>query len=211
MLTKKKIAESIILRASGGRLSTTNAIDERDVYVTMDMVAAQMIAEDLRLQMRDKGRYNIDAAWVRQFTNVPLQYDKKTDQCYVDLPSNRINLEDDYDIQFIGWMQGGKSWPQESQGSQEAWELLEAGFVDQAYPYYLIGNQARFRTMPKRYQGQKLLVRMVAGIDGYDEEDVLPIPGIFAQRLLEETARTFMVQITTKAKFINDSNTNVKA
>lgn len=211
MLTKKKIAESIILRASGGKLSVTNAIDERDVYVTMDMVAAQMIAEDLRLQMRDKGRYNIDAAWVRQFVNVPLQYDKKTAQCYINLPASRINLEDDYDIQFIGWTQSLQSWPQESQGSQDAWTLLEAGHVPQSYPYYLVGNQAWFRTMPKRYAGQKVLVRMVAGIDGYDDEDVLPIPSIFAQRLLEQTAQTFMVQISTKAKYINDSNTNVKA
>jgi hypothetical protein len=211
MLTKKELAESIILRANGGHLSTTNAIDVRDVYKAADMVVAQIIAEDLRLQMRDKGRYNIDASWVRQFLNVPVQYDKKTAQCYVDLPATRINLEDDYDIQFIGWHQSLQSWPQESQGSQDAWTLLEAGYAAGSYPYYLIGNQAWFRTMPKRYAGEKVLVRMVSGIDGYDENDILPIPSIFAQRLLEQVAQTFMVQISTKAKYINDSNTNVKA
>ena len=211
MLTKKKIAESIILRASGGHLSVTNPIDERDIYVTMDMVAAQLIAEEMRMQMREKGRNNIDAAWVRQYPKVEIMYDSVTAECYIELPASRINLEDDYDIQFIGWPQGGQSWPQESQGSQDSWRLLEGGFTGADYPYYLIGNQARFRTMPKRHKGKKVLVRMVGGIDGYGDEDVLPIPSIFAQRLLEETARTFMVQITTKAKYINDSNSNVKA
>lgn len=211
MLTKKKIAESIILRATGGRLSTTSSIDERDVYTTMDMVAAQMIAQDMRMQMREKGRNNIDAAWVRQYPGVEIKYDNVTAECYINLPSSRINLEDDYDIQFIGWPQGGSSWPQESQGSQDAWRLLEAGHTDGAYPYYLIGNQARFRTMPKRHANKKVLVRMVSGIDGYGDEDVLPIPSIFAQDLLERTAQTFMVQISTKAKYINDSNTNVKS
>lgn len=211
MLTKKKIAESIILRSNGGRMSTTSPIDERDVYVTMDMVAAQMIAQDMRVQMKEKGRNNIDAAWVRQYPSVEVHYDSVTAECYINFPSSRINLEDDYDIQFIGWQQGGQSWPQESQGSQDAWRLLEAGHTDGTYPYYLIGNQARFRTMPKRYNGRKVLVRMVAGIDGYGEDDVLPIPSIFAQDLLERTAQTFAVQISTRAKFINDSNTNVKA
>jgi hypothetical protein len=88
--------------------------------------------------------------------------------------------------------------------------MLEAGATD-GYPYYLVGNRAWFRTMPKRYKGQKVTVRMVAGIDDYDDEEVLPIPSIFAQELLERTAQTFMVQISTKSKNINDSNTNVKA
>lgn len=211
MLTKKKIAESIILRANGGRLSTTSNIDERDVYETLNMVAAQMIAQDMRIQMREKGRNNIDAAWVRQYPKVQIKYDSVTDECYINFPSARINLDDDYDIQFIGWPQAGQSWPQESQGSQDAWRLLEAGYTKSTYPYYLVGNQARFRTMPKRYQGKNVLVRMVAGIDGYNEDDSLPIPSTFAQDLLERTAQTFMVQIGTKAKFINDSNTNVKA
>ena len=124
MLTKKKIAESIILRASGGHLSVTNPIDERDIYVTMDMVAAQLIAEEMRMQMREKGRNNIDAAWVRQYPKVEIMYDSVTAECYIELPASRINLEDDYDIQFIGWPQGGQSWPQEGQGSKDAWRLL---------------------------------------------------------------------------------------
>lgn len=208
MLTKRQIAEAIIIQKMGGNPSVTTPIDERDVFAMADMVCAELITQDIQLQLRNSGSFDIDSDWVRQFTGVPVQYDKTLEQTYVDLPASRISLNGDVDLQYIGWQAGGVKFPQEQQSSQTAWSMLEAGSV--SYPYYPIGNRVYFRTLPKRFVGKKLMIRMVAGIDGYGPDDALPVPSGFAALLMERLGNMFQVQISTKAKNNNDSNSNVR-
>lgn len=211
MITKKQLAETIIIQKMGGNPSTTSPIQERDVFAMADMVCAELIAQDIQLQLRSSGGFDIDSDWVVQFENVPIAYDKKIEQTYINLPATRVSLVGDVDIQYVGWRAGGEKFPQEQQSSHQAWSLLEAGVpTSNSYPYYIVGNKVYFRTLPKRYVGKKLMVRMVAGIDGYGPTDPLPVPTAFAAMLMERLGNMFQVQISTKAKNNNDSNSNVR-
>jgi hypothetical protein len=211
MLTKRQIAEAIIIQKMGGNPSVTSPIDERDVFAMADMVCAELITQDIQLQLRSSGSFEIDSDWVRQFTNVPVQYDKTLEQTYIDLPASRISLNGDVDLQYVGWQAGGVKFPQETQSAQYSWSLLEAGNTGaNNYAYYPIGNRVYFRTLPKRYVGKRLMVRMVAGIDGYGPDDALPVPSGFTAVLMERLGNMFQVQISTKAKNNNDSNSNVR-
>ena len=211
MLTKKQIAEAIIIQKMGGNPSITSPIDERDVYAMADMVCAELITQDVQLQLRQGKSFDIDSDWVRQFTGVPVQYDSIIEQTFADLPASRISLDGDSDIQYVGWQAGNEKFPQEQSSSQGAWSMLEGGNTgNNSYSYYPVGNRIYFRTLPKRYVGKKLMVRMVAGIDGYGATDQLPIPSGFAAQLMERLGNMFQVQISTKAKNNNDSNSNVR-
>ena len=211
MLTKKQIAEAIIIQKMGGNPSVTSPIDERDVFAMADMVCAELITQDIQLQLRQGNGFTIDSDWIRQFTDIVIQYDSKLEETFVDLPASRISLNGDCDIQYVGWPAGGEKFPQEEQSSQQAWSMLEGGNTgENNFPYYPVGNRVYFRTLPKRYVGKKLMVRMVAGIDGYGPEDQLPIPTGFAAQLMERLGNMFQVQISTKAKNNNDSNSNVR-
>lgn len=68
MLTKRQIAEAIIIQKMGGNPSVTTPIDERDVFAMADMVCAEFITQDIQLQLRSSGSFEIDSDWVKQFT-----------------------------------------------------------------------------------------------------------------------------------------------
>lgn len=212
MLTKKEVAETIILASTGGNPSMNSPIQNRDVYSVMNMVAAEMIASDVIRQIKQGGSFDIDSTWVKDYQGVVLQYDSKREQMFADLPATRISLPQDSDIRFVGWPAQTQSWPSQTESSQGAWSLLEGGSTgDNSYPFYAVGDRLYFTTMPKSMVGKKLYVRMIAGIDGYEENEAIPIPDQFAGMLLERTANFFRIQVNTRGKFINDSNSNVKA
>ena len=62
--------------------------------------------------------------------------------------------------------------------------------------------------MPKRLAGSRIMVSMVAGANGYTEDEELPIPNSVAQTIFERLAQWFKVQAITKAKQSNDGNPN---
>ena len=211
MLTKKQLAEAIILQKTGGNPATTSPIDERDVFAMADMVMADLIVQDIRQQIKGNDSNEIDSTWVKTFTGVPVQYDRTTEQCYIDLPATRVNIQGDQDIRYVGYRAGGQKWPQEGFDQQQAWTMLEAGAgMPNVYPYYPVENRLYFRTMTRRHVGEKIMVRMVCGIDGYGINDPLPIPSAMGTILLERLGNMFNVQISTKSKNNNDSNPNVR-
>lgn len=87
MLTKKQIAEAIIIQKMGGNPSVTSPIQERDVFAMADMVCAELITQDIQLQLRQGNGFTIDSDWIRQFTDIVIQYDSKLEQTFADLPA----------------------------------------------------------------------------------------------------------------------------
>lgn len=212
MLSKQEIAETIILQKYGGRPSSDNGIDVRDVYDVLDMIYAQLVAQEVTMQIRGKGDFTVDTVWAKTFTNAIILYDKVLDKCYINLPATRVYIEGDKDIRLVTWPQSQNvPFDMVDAASLQVQGLLESGVAQVGtYNFYVDGQRIYFDRMPNRLKGKKVLVRMVAGIDGYNPEDKLPVPSSFAYQLLEMTAAFFQVQITTLSKNTNDSNVNVK-
>jgi hypothetical protein len=212
MLSKKEIAETIILQKNGGRPSSDNGIDYRDVYDVVDMIYAQLVAQAVNLQIRGKGDFTVDSVWAKTYTKSVVLYDKELDKCYINLPATRVYVEGDKDIRFVSWIQSQNvPFDMVDAASLQAQSLLESGTPQEGtYNFYPDGQKLWFDRMPKRYKGKRILVRMIPGVDGYDPEEKLPVPSTFAYQLLEQTAAFFQVQITTLSKNTNDSNVNIR-
>jgi len=216
MLSKKEIADTIILQKNGGRPSSENSIDYRDVYDVVDMMYAQLAATSVQNQIRGKGEFSIDSVWVKTFSNQQqapvILFDEITNMCYANLPATRVYIQGDEDIRLVSWLQSqDHPFPMEDSAAQEAMNELECGNAPiGTYPFYPDGQKLWFRTMPKRFKGKRILVRMIPGVDGYTPEEQLPIPSTFSMDLLNMVAQFFQVQITTLSKNVNDSNVNTK-
>jgi len=212
MLSKKEIAETIILQKYGGRPSSDNGIDVRDVYDVVDMIYAQLVSQEVAMQIRGKSDFTVDSVWSRTFTNSIVLYDKTLEKCYINLPATRVYIDGDKDIRLVSWIQSeNMPFSMIDNAALKAQSLLECGVPKEGtYKFYVDGQRLYFDRMPKRLKGNKILVKMVAGIDGYKPDDKLPVPSAFAYQLLEMTAAFFQVQITTLSKNTNDSNVNIK-
>lgn len=212
MLTKREIAETIILQKYGGRPSSDNGIDVRDVYDVIDMIYSQLVSQEVTMQIRGKGEFTVDSVWSKTFTNSIVLFDKVLDMCYINLPATRVYIEGDKDVRLISWTQSQNApFDMIDSASLQVQDQLESGVAAEGtYNFYVDGQKVYFPRMPKRYKGKKLLVRMVAGIDGYAPDEKIPVPQPFAYTLLEMTAAFFQVQITTLSKNTNDSNVNIR-
>lgn len=213
MLTKKQAADFIILSLSGGHPTPENKISRPVVYAALDNVLNEYIAKDVEEELNRKGSFNVDSTWVKTFSgkDAPIiQWDPHRAQCFALLPASRVGIEDDQDIRQVCWSQGAsEDFPMEKPGSAKAWAHLEAGFVgDGRYPFYPDNDKIYWRTMPKRLAGSRIMVSMVAGANGYTEDEELPIPNSVAQTIFERLAQWFKMQAITKAKQSNDGNPN---
>lgn len=212
MLTKRTIAETIIIQKNGGRLDAQTSIDARDVYNVVNQVGAEMIAKEAENQLNRRGQYEVDSSLTKTFTDVRVLYDKVRKKCYFEFPATRVAIEADRDIRLVSFAQGDASpFTIEKVGSGRAMNLLEIGQAQMGnFPLTIEGKYGYFRTMPKWYRGSKLLVNQIVGLDGLNEDDPLPIPANMAAQLLERVALFFNVQLQTRVKQSPDGNPSVK-
>jgi len=206
MLSKREIAESVLLALGGGRARAGNHIDIRDVYNVIDMTGDELIATTA-----EAGEdFDIDSDWIRTYDNVLLRYDVRRCQVWAQLPAIRIGLKKDTDIRRVSWPKGTSNWPLEVVGSSQAFSLLEAGaYPSGTYPFTPEGDKLYFRTMPSYFKGEKILVSFVPAVSGYPEDEPLPMPEQYARRLMDSVVNFFKIQ-TAPAKMTNDSNPNTK-
>lgn len=217
MLTKRQLAEIIILQKSGGRPGDPR-IDKRDVYFAVDACLSELIGAEAQAQIDRKGNYTVDSNWVKRFEDNPIQWDEKMGRCFVDLPASRISLERDKDIVAVYWPQGADHpFVMEAQNSERAWNVLEAGYVgENTWPFRPSDGQLVFRNMPKRYAGYPekgtppatVIVEMIPGIDGYSEDEYLLVPDNFQARLIKMVSDWFQTQQALPVKNTNDNNQN---
>jgi hypothetical protein len=212
MLSKRQIAEKVIIRYSGGVPSSENNIDVRDVYDVVDMCYAQLAAQEVAMQIRGKGDFTIDSVWSKGYTKTKIKYDSELAMCYCELPATRVHIEGDKDIRLVSWVQSqDHPFSMEDSSAMGSIQLLECGQVtDGAFPFFVDGQRLWFRNMPKVYIGKKLFVRMIPNVDGYKVDEPLPIPSIFAYQLMDMVGAWFGVQSTTLSKNTNDANVNTK-
>ncbi len=205
MLSKRQLAETVILNLGGGRASVVNHIDPRDVYQVIDMTGDELIS----MSVKEANDNDIDSMWVKTYTTI-LRYDVVRGQIWCQLPAVRIGLKKDADLRRVGWVQGTANWPIEPVGSARAFSLLQSGqYPPGVYPYTPEGDKMYFRTMPANMKGSKILISMIPAVSGYPEDEPLPLPEEHAKKLLDAVTNYFRQQ-TAPAKMTNDSNPNTK-
>jgi hypothetical protein len=178
----------------------------------IDMSYAQLAAQEVAMQIKGKGDFTIDSVWCKGYAKTKIAYDNTLGMCYCELPATRVYIDGDKDIRLVSWVQSqDHPFVMEDASSIQSMSMLECGEVSEgAYPFYVDGQKLWFRNMPKKYVGKKLFIRMIPNVDGYNVNDPLPIPSIFAYQLMDMVGAWFGVQSTTLSKNTNDANVNTK-
>lgn len=206
MLTKRQIAEIVIIQKSGG-MPGYSKIQPRDVYNVVDTMVSEMVG--MEAEKAFKAGIPLDSNWVSTFPHNVIQYDDYNGLCYVKLPASRISLNGDRDIISVSWPQGeDQPFKMIAINSDWAWNLLEAGGYGGTITFRPDDGRLVFTNMPKPYTGKYVTIKMICGLDGYGEDDRLLLPDNFEAKLITLVSQWFENQSLHPAKNTNDTNVN---
>jgi len=206
MLTKKQLADIVIIQASGGAPSETK-IQRNDVYAVVDSMISEMVG--IEAEKAFKMGVPIDSNWVSTFEHQVIQFNNYDQRCFVALPASRISLNGDRDIVSVTWAQGDDTpFDVINQNSEWAWKNLDAVGVMGSYLVKPDDSRLIFTNMPKRFAGQFVTLRYICGVDGYGEDDKLLLPDNFEARLINMVSQWFGRQQVAPAKGTNDVSLN---
>lgn len=204
MVSKKQIADLIIAQKSGGVSTVYGKIDERDVFALCDIAVGALVAAEYE-RNRAMGNYTINSDWISTYLEIPIFESKKRKEKYVLLPAKPISLPGARAVRLV--------CPMEAQdypfyiidgNARGVYKDLEAGAL--RHTCYPEGNKIFFTDIPDKCC--EVMVKMIAGIEGLDENTAIPIPAITQKVLFEQVSAMLEVQVRYKTKLVNDSNPN---
>lgn len=206
MLSKKQLADIVIIQASGGAPSE-NKIQRNDVYAVVDSMISEMVG--VEAEKAFKMGVPIDSNWVSTFEHQVIQFNPYDARCFVELPASRISLNGDRDIVSVTWSQGDdEPFDIINQNSEWTWKNLDATGVMNTFMVKPDDDRLIFTNMPKRYAGQYVTLRYICGVDGYAPDEKLLLPDNFEARLINMVSNWFTKQQAMPSKGTNDVSLN---
>lgn len=200
-MTKHIISEIILSLA--GKLPPDSGFDKRDIWKITDFVTSDLIAQE---QSQIPASQIIQSTWVKPLKAV-VRWDDLIEEAYLDLPATPLNLPDDGGLREISFRKG----------ALEPIRLLKAGGralvskltsrdTNQTTFYgELIGRRVHFLDMPPEMDGVEMIVKMVCTMDGYDREDIIPLPVMNTELLHNKILDILRRSIPARS---NDGNPN---
>lgn len=205
MISKGKLAELILLQKSGGDPDPSSKFDIRDIEVCIDLA----ISEFMDRYMTENREAILNGDWVKSYKDVEVIFDCDREEAYIDLPASVISLHKDQGVRQISYMKGqSTSFTRQNPESQSVWDALEAGSLGVNEPFYLEGNKVYFPQMGQDKEGAKLLVKVIAGADGYSMDDPMPLPTNYHMTVIQSAAAFYDNQRMIPNKMNNDHNPN---
>jgi len=201
MLTKKKAADLIIDRKSGGDSSQTSKYDKRIVYYWLDVARAQMIGQEHRISKRVRDVY------LRSY-NVNVEEDSARNQKYFQYPSNIISISNDTGGEL------GIFRVSATQSNTEAFSIMRTGMNDilksldgedpNQTSVTLEGNRGYFDKLGLKIETVRVTV--IPSLEGIAEDDQIPIPADMEMELINIASQLMDEQKQTVQDKTNDTN-----
>ncbi len=213
MLTKDEIVDLVIEGKAGGISPDYKKFHPVVIRKALDLALTQLIALDMKEQMREEGTSFIESTWVKTFQGKQapkIKIDNDRVQCYVELPARLVGLTNNRGLREVSWPQGG-NLPFHIINDQAYASLsnLECSVhLDGVYYAQIEGDRIYFPDMNTSLKGKKVVVKMVAASDGYANDEVLPIPDSKSTDLFFLLSKMLDEQKGSKQKMTNDSNPN---
>lgn len=209
MLTKEKIADRIIFSKEGGQSPDSRKIDPREIYEVLETVRNSF----LEAWTEEFG--DLDGEFVTQYKDIPVLCDKGTDQKYSILPTRLISFGNLDGLRQVSPMRNQKmSFIRLLNGSVMSFALLEAGLLAGNTGYYIERvKQGTDKSIRIYYQNipadfDKVLVKQIASVYDFDEDEQLPIPAKYEEIVVETVAKQFEEQTRTPLDVHSDNNPN---
>ncbi len=199
-LTKEKIAAIVIAFGQGGKIASYRRVTPRDVYERIEIVRNGA----MEASIKENG--DLGGEFVTQYlgpdgNGVDVVCDPITLQKYSILPSRLISFGDYSGLRQVSPMKNQKeSFIILPNGFLSTFKSLEAAELHGNVGCYIervkIGTDQSIRiyyvNIPDDYE--KVLVKQIASVYDFDENEALPIPAEFEETLLNKVGQYFFPQ-----------------
>lgn len=209
MITKRKIAARVLTQKAGGQVSSLRKIDPREVYEHIETVRNLMMEKSIR----ESG--HLDGEFVSTFRKIPVLHDTELNEKYSILPTRLISFSDFDGIRQVSAMKKqSTAFVKLENGSDGVYSGLEAYLLHGNAGYYTertkTGNDTSirivYRHLPSDYD--KVLIKMVASVYDFDEDEALPIPAAHEEELFQLVNQAFNEQEKTPIDTKEDNAPN---
>lgn len=206
MITKAKIAQRIIQKNSGGVLNSYRIVDPREIYEGIETVRNGLMDKFIE----ETG--SLDGEFVTQCPNIAVLCDSVTLQKYCIVPKRLISFSNYDGIRQVSPMKNQTtSFIKVQNGFQSTYHKLEASKLFNNTGYYTervkVGTDQSvriyFQNIPDRYD--KVLVKMIASVYDFDEDENLPIPAAYEETLVDLVDKWFIQQYGAPKDLKNNS------
>lgn len=195
MLTKQKIASTVIRFIEGGQIPNFRKVSNRDVYERIEIVRNMMMDANIK-EFGDLGGEYVTQYGVNP--KIEVICDPITLQKYSILPARLISFGDYSGLRQISPLKNqGQSFVFLDNGFLQTFKGLEAGQLHGHTGYYIervkIGTDQSLRVyyvnIPTDYDN--VLIKMIASTYDFDEDEQLPIPAQHELNLLTQVGQFF--------------------
>lgn len=205
MLTKRKIASRILSALNGGQNNSLIKIDPREVYEAIESARNLMMEKAIR----ESG--HLDGEYVFPYRNIPVLHDATLSVKYCVLPARMISFSDFDGIRVVSPMKNQSiAFAKLDNGAQGIYGPLEASKLHGNPGYYIEkgSNEVRlvFEHLPSDYD--KVLIKMIASVYAFDEDEQLPIPAAHEQELVDMVQQYLTGQEKTPIDSREDDSPN---
>lgn len=216
-LTKLQVAELVQSIKSGGQAPSDYKIDQREIIKLVDMAFAYLLAKHYWIG-RNEGE-DIDGAFITAFKDNVVFYDSQREEYFTNLPAKFIKLPggNDKGIRQVGGPSSlGSVFVKLSNGVVGAMASLESSLLAGNIGYYVEGSSLYFSDRNKDLDGSyngkikgisKVTIKMIASIDGLDEDADLPIPADMEMELITVIKTMLDEEKQTPVDDTNDTHT----
>ncbi len=193
MTTKGKIAWIVMKSLGGGVVTNFRKVDPRDVYERISSVWSAMLSA----MFEEYG--DIDGEFVTHYKDIPVECDADTKEKYSILPVKLLSFGEQVGVRQVSPMKNqAESFIKMTNGAESTYAPLEAGKLHGNIGYYIqrvkdasgvTTYQIRYKNIPFEYD--KVLIKMIAPIDDFGEDENIPIPAKYEDELINRVGQEF--------------------
>lgn len=194
-MTKKQLADLLILGKTGGQTAPNSKYDRRDFYIYAEIAFDDAVGK----ARKTMGSEFLSADFVKRYKDVQLYYDKSIGESFFVIPCQIVNnglvgvsppRGNDYIIQYGG--------------AASVYDDLESGVIIDNMVCVQYGNRVYFQRSGKI--DICVTVRVIPSGSSYGEGDQLPIPTDFEDYMVSRAMELSQGQAATTYKKTNDNN-----
>ena len=165
---------------------------ESRIELVASMAFSNALYEVFRLQLDEKDLYTKDFV-------LDVQYDEQFEEYYSILPTAIMQLPDNSGIHEISPIKGGRSFEPTNRLSNNVFQDLEVGKIDQIPTYYpTSGRKIVYQYYDwKNKHIKKVRAAVVLGLEFYDSTDDLIIPAGKEDVIMQFVTQTLSNQLPT--------------
>jgi len=196
-MTKKQLADLLILNKGGGQTAPNSKYDRRDFYTYIEIAFDYAVGKARKVMGTDY----LTADFVKRYKNVQLYYDKQVNETFFVIPCQIVNNG------LVGVSPPqGNDFVLQYGGAESIYDDLESGVIVDNLVCKQYANRVYFQRSGKL--DMCVNVRVIPSGSAYTDSEQLPIPTDFEDYMISRAMELSEGQTVRPYKKTNDANPN---